>query len=79
MEALGLILYLIQQVMNLLTYYCLCEAYFPLTLTLSPLGERGKEGTDLMIYSGAGFRPAVPLTLSPPTAGGEGWGEGGDI
>jgi hypothetical protein len=26
------------------------ENYFPLTLTLSPIGERGKSGTELMPY-----------------------------
>jgi hypothetical protein len=35
---------------NLVKHFFVREDYFPLTLTLSPLGERGKSGTDLMSY-----------------------------
>ena len=34
---------------NTVTYFFLRGDHFPLTPTLSPLGERGKEGTDLRL------------------------------
>jgi len=33
------------------------EDYFPLTLTLSPIGGEGKSWDALMLYSGTGFQP----------------------
>ena len=46
MDSRGLDLHLVQQVINSLTYCLLREDYFPLTLTLSPIGGEGKDGTD---------------------------------
>jgi len=46
----GGLLFLVQQWINSLTHIVLREDSFPLTLTLSPIGERGKSGTDLMRY-----------------------------
>jgi hypothetical protein len=40
------------------------EDYFPLTLTLSPIGERGKDEADLRRY-GHGARPHNLLPLPP--------------
>jgi hypothetical protein len=50
--------------------YCLLrEAHFPLTPTLSPIGERRKAGTDLRLYSGIGFQPVFLLPPLPPLRG----------
>jgi hypothetical protein len=36
--------YVVQQFINSLTHFLLREDYFPLTLTLSPIGGEGKKG-----------------------------------
>jgi hypothetical protein len=41
------------------------EDYFPLTLTLSPIGERGKDGTDLRLC----HHKDLSYPLSPPLRG----------
>ena len=43
------------------------EEYFPLTLTLSPIGERGKSGTDLVLMVN---KPGdISYSLSPASEG----------
>jgi hypothetical protein len=42
--------FIVQQFIKLLAHSLLWEEYFPLTLALSPIGERGKSGADLMPY-----------------------------
>ena len=51
------------------------EDYFPLTLTLSPIGGEGKmrDRFNALWLLNAATSP----TPSPPASGGEGWGEGG--
>ena len=52
--------------------FLLREDYFPLTLTLSPIGGEGKSGIDLICY---GYRNlAKSSTPSPHASGGRGLG-----
>ena len=70
-------LYIVQQFINSLTDFLLREDYFPLTLTLSPIGGEGKKWNRFNALWL--LNPATSFTPSPPASGGEGWGEGGDI
>jgi len=68
-------LYAVQQFINSLTHFLLREDYFPLTLTLSPIGGEGKKWdrfNALWLLN-----PATSPQPSPPASGGEGWGDGG--
>src|SRR4030043_969614 len=71
----GCSLCVVQQFINSLMHFLLREDYFPLTLTLSPIGG---EGTKWNRFNALWLiNPATSSTPSPPASGGEGWGEGG--
>ena len=71
----GCALYAVKQCINSLTHFLLRKDYFPLTLTLSPIGGEGKKWNQLNVLWLLNL--STSSTPSPPASGGEGWGEGG--
>jgi hypothetical protein len=64
-----------KQFINSLTHFLLRENYFPLTLTLSPIGGEGKNWdrfNALWLLD-----PATSVIPSPPALRGKGWSERG--